>query len=222
MTTASPLQALTTATADQHAVWGGCRLEWGGIELFGTEAIADLFRHSPLSGDSFKQFGGRSFAIIANAESALLGEILDAVIVRLWRTGGTLAAPGEPGAPAPQSEQSIVVAFDTDLLQQRGDIFFSADDHAELHSDAADFVRDHARAAAQDAESAGFFRPRTFVTRAHGDAAQGAALFNLQGLSAGAVRKPIFARVILIWMDGKHWTVSDAPCPHGSVERLLI
>jgi hypothetical protein len=140
----SSLQNLANGTADQHAIWGGCRLEWGGVELFGIEAIADLFQHSPMPGDGFTQFGGRSFAIMANAESALLGEILDGVIVRIWRTGGT---------PEPEGEQGIVVAFDTDLLQQRGDIFFAAVDHAELKSDAADFVRDHARAAAQDAAS---------------------------------------------------------------------
>jgi hypothetical protein len=212
MNASSSLQNLADGTADPHAIWGGCRLEWGGVELFGIEAIADLFQHSPLPGDSFTQFGGRSFAIMANAELALLGEILDGVIVRLWRTCGTSAVQGEPG---------IVVAFDTDLLQQRGDVFFAAADHTDLLSDAADFVRDHARAAAQNAASAGFFRPRAFVTRAYGDAAQGAALFTLQGLSAGAVRKPIFARAILIWMNGKHWMVSDALCPHGTVERLL-
>jgi hypothetical protein len=217
MNASSSLQSVADGIADPHAIWGGCRLEWGGVELFGIEAIADLFQHSPLSGDGFMQFGGRSFAIMANAESALLGEILDGVIVRLWRTGGTCAVQGELG---------IVVAFDTDLLQQRGDVFFAAADHAELHShaeygDVADFVRDHARAAAQDAAAAGFFRPRAFVTRAYGDAAQGAALFTLQGLSAGAVRKPIFARSILIWMNGKHWTICDALCPHGTVERLL-
>jgi hypothetical protein len=213
MNNSSSLKSVADGSADQHAIWGGCRLEWGEVELFGIEAIADLFRHSPMPSDGFTQFGGRSFAIMANAQSALLGEIIGGVIVRLWRTGGT---------PEPEGEQGIVVAFDTDLLQHRGDVFFAADDHMELNSDATDFVRDHARAAAADAASAGFFRPRAFVTRAYGDAAQGAALFHIQGLSAGTVRKPIFARVILIWIDGKHWTISDAPCPHGSVERLHL
>lgn len=187
-----------------------CRLEVGGFDAFGVEAISDAFRQDPvaLGGARFAEDGQHFAAIIG--DQALFADLYDGNIGRLWRAG----------RPAPHApEPFVLVPFDPDLRQARGDIEFAASDHPGLHADAEARVREAGLAIlAHDATA---WRSRGFCLRAFGTAAAGAALFAVHRMTSARVRISGFGHGVAIWNDGRtEYAVDGIPAPAEELVRI--
>jgi hypothetical protein len=167
---------------------GACRLEVGGFDAFGIEAINDAFRRNPMTFDpAVVMEAPMHFAVISDGQ-ALFADVYDGNIGRLWRAG----------AHAPFStEPFISVAFDPDLKQARGDILFSGQDHPALTPDGYDRVQ----SAGLDllASDPMAWRSRGFCIRAFGKYESGAALFAIHTMQSDRVRISGFAYGIAVW-----------------------
>ncbi len=190
-------------------VLGACRLESGGADAFGGEAVGDAFRRAPVAGLDAAAIVASPLhlALFADAE-AVFADLYGAHIGRLWRVGQT-----DPGPPEP----TVGVAFDPDLRQARAGVFFAAADHPDLAVDAATRVEaaGHALIAA-----ATTFRSRVFVVRAMGDAARGAALFAVHTLAAPPVRLPGLTMAAARWDGETVQLVRDSPAAHLPLVRI--
>ncbi len=179
-----------------------CRLCGWGIEFYGIDAITEAFRRQP---QDFSETGN-SVAVpvhlaMFDADTALIADLAEGGIQRLWRLG--------PGAPAPP-EPRIDVAFDPDLMQAGSGLAFAASDHPALKPDAIARVRAIGvsitdRPAGEQASG----RARAFALRAFGDASCGAALFAIHRLGSGPVRTAGFANVAALWSGDTLHIVRD-------------
>jgi hypothetical protein len=188
---------------DLARTWGACRMESADCEAFGVEAIADMFRRFPFPEQSTRIDQDPIEARIAEDE-ALLIERQGTVIVRVWRIGATARGLGE---------SSLMVAFDTDLSQERRDVFADIDD-PELRG----VVINHGRTVLAGLDA---FRSRAFALRAKGDRNSGVALYHLQMLSGGRTHRPIQARALAHWQGSDVKLIVDQPWPHGTLVRLV-
>ena len=194
----SVLDTLTDLRAGRRPLAGllhGCRLHAFGSEVQGEDAIAERFRTLPyVPTDPVMVEVPGHFALFAGA-GAIIADVADGNVARLWRVGPGPAIPPEPG---------VSVAFDPDLAQARGDHFFSADDHPALASGAVARVeglgRDLARADVA-------YRARAFTIRAFGSGSEGAALFAMYRL--GAAGSPGFVHVAARWLGDDIVVVRD-------------
>lgn len=101
------------------------RLEAGGGVAFGEEAVLAHFQRHPAALDDADWVEApHAFAMFAG-EEAVVGDLYDGRIGRLWRIG----AAGEPAEPG------VSVAFDPDLAQARRDVFARAEDHPDLDAE---------------------------------------------------------------------------------------
>ena len=184
---------------------GNTRCAWGGGELVGEEAILAAFCAKPFAADNdlLAIETGQSAALIARGD-ALVADIYDQRIGRLWRVGSGVAMP---------PEQRVDVAFDADMRHERGDVFFHAEAHPELDEDGArsivTAVRDHVEQVRRD----GHLRVRAFVLRAFRAEDTIAALTAVYRLSNEPSRSASFGLAILgIGVVGEPLVVSD-PSP---------
>ncbi len=189
---------------------GACRLEVGGFDAFGIEAIGDAFRHDPvaLAGAMIAE-DVMNFAAIVE-DQGLFADLYDGNIGRLWRAG----------RPAPHmNEPFVAVPFDPDLRQERGDIEFAGSDHPGLADDADVRVRETGLAILARDPTA--WRSRAFCIRAFGTAAHGAALFALYRMSGDRVRVSGFGYAVAIW-DGSisRVTLDTVPLPGDRRVRI--
>lgn len=188
----SALDAMTAVARGEAPpqLLGACRLEVGGFDAFGVEAIGDAFRRDPVGlAEATMVEDATQFAAIID-EQAVFADLYDGNIGRLWRTG----------RPAPHApEPFVAVPFDPDLRQARGDVEFAAGDHPGLAADAAGRVRAGGlEILARDVTA---WRSRAFCIRAFGTAARGAALFALYRMTSDRVRASGFGFAITIWAD---------------------
>lgn len=197
------VDAPSIGTIDLQPLWGACRMESADCEAFGIEAIADMLRRMPFPATAASFSDGALEVRIAGSQ-ALLIERQGAVTVRIWRVGV---------APNGQGEKGVMVPFDTDLAQARGDVFADIADSG-LH--AATVC--HARAILAELDA---FRSRAFVLRATGNANAGMALYQLYTLSAGRTHRPMQARALAQWQGGDVALITDQPWPHGELIRLV-
>ena len=167
-----------------------CRLEVGGFDAFGIEAIVDAFRRDPVSlKDASIAETSMHFAAMIG-EQALFADLYDGNIGRLWRAGRAAPHPAEP---------FVAVPFDPDLRQARGDIEFLASDHPQLDAAAEARVRTAGLAILDHDPMA--WRSRGFVIRAFGTAARGAALFSVYRMTADRVRASGFGHAVAVWAN---------------------
>ena len=89
------LRALASGVPGANGLLGACRLESGGVDAFGGEAVADAFRRSPMVDAAI------AVAMRAHGQLALFGEseaifadLFADNIGRLWRVGQP-----DPGTP---------------------------------------------------------------------------------------------------------------------------
>ena len=157
------------AAGDREAVrradrlLGSCRLMWAGAEAFGEEAVLELFRASPLDlADATLVETGRSAALVGD-DAALVADLYEGRIGRLWRIGS-----GEP----PEAEPFVAVAFDPDLRQERGHVHFRAEDHPDLPGDGREALLAAGRTLI---DVPGAHRARAFAARAFGEGGRAAA-----------------------------------------------
>lgn len=185
------------------SLWGACRMESADCEAFGVEAIADMLRRDPFP-LAEASYCHDSLEVCLAGDQALVIERQEQVTTRVWRIGVSASGRGEKG---------VMVPFDTDLAQARGDIFC---DIAEPGLRAA--ATGHARTILAAIEA---FRSRAFVLRVSGDANAGLALYHLYILSAGRTHRPMQARALALWQGDELRLFSDKPWPHGELVRLV-
>ena len=208
----SVIEAITAVTRGEvpMQLLGACRLEVGGFDAFGVEAIADAFRRDPvaLAAAIFVEDAAQFAAIVD--DQAVFADLYDGNIGRLWRAGR--AAPHAP-------EPFVAVPFDPDLHQARGDIELAARDHPGLSDDAAPRVRETGlEILARDPAA---WRSRGFCIRAFGSSARGAALFALYRMSGDRVRASGFGYAVAIWDGSTSRIALDAvPLPGDGRVRL--
>ncbi len=208
----SVTEAMTAIAAGQvpKQLLLACRLEVGGFDAFGVEAIGDAFRRDPIS-LSFATISQDTaqFAAIVD-DQAVFADLYDGNIGRLWRAG----------RPAPHSPEPFVsVPFDADLSQARGDVAFAASDHPGLSEDAAGRVHDAGLQIIAFDPAA--WRSRVFCSRAFGSAARGGALFALYRMSAERVRDSGFGYAVAIW-NGEACTIAVDAVPLPGDARVRI
>ena len=187
-----------------------CRLEVGGFDAFGVEAISDAFRQDPVEmADAMIARNDQHFAALVG-DQALFADLYDGNIGRLWRAG----------RPAPHApEPFVLVPFDPDLRQARGDIEFAASDHPGLDPAAEARVRDSGLAILAHDPAA--WRSRAFCLRAFGTAAAGAALFAVYRMTAGRARQSGFGHAVASWGDGGiEYAVDAIPAPADGRVRI--
>ena len=202
--------AATTVGNTKGRVLEACRLEVGGFDAFGIEAIGDAFRRDPIQFDEARTIWDlMHFAAIADNQ-ALFADLYDGNIGRIWRVGRS--APHEP-------EPFVLVPFGPDLGQAGGDVAFAPADHPALAKDAHIRVRD-AGQAILDADPAAW-RSRVFCIRAFGTANRGAALFALYRMNSGRVRAAGFGYAITLWNDEQLDICADV-VPGNSDGRVRI
>lgn len=158
---------------------GNCRLEWRGGEAYGEEAILEAFRLAPFDGTGSVLIETPASAAWIGYEGALVADVYDGRIGRLWRIGD-----GE----APEPEPAVSVAFDPDLRQSRGDVLIEATDHPDLAADALPEVIAAGHALLASDAPPPLHRARAFCVRAFTAASETAALFAVHRLTGGAVR----------------------------------
>ncbi len=207
------LRALAAGKRPVRGLLQTCRMEAFGSEFYGEEAIVEALRSAPftISADAIWVDAAGHLCMI-DGEAALIADIAEGGIGRLWRLGG--------GAPAVR-EPRIDVAFDPDLLQARDDVFLALSDHPSLAADAADGVVAIGRSLARDwpAEPGRApYRARAFAIRAFGDAASGAALFAVYRLGPGNVRTAGFTLAAIVWQGERQTIVRDRAGEAASIE----
>lgn len=191
---------------------GNARLEWGGGEAYGEEAILESFRAAPIDGAAGTLVAGTTAAAWIGSEVALVADLYDGRIGRLWRLGA---------GPSPAPEPAVAVAFDTDLRQVRGDVSFRAEDHPELASANYDAVIAAGNALLGADHAPALHRARAFVVRAFSVGEATVALYAIHRLTAEAPRQAGFNyAVALIETDAALRLVVDPWSPTEWTPRL--
>ena len=187
-----------------------CRLEVGGFDAFGIEAIGDAFRRDPVSFDEAEIAEDTMHFAAIIGDQALFADLYEGNIGRLWRAGRPAPHPPEP---------FVTVPFDPDLRQARGDIAFLASDHPQLDANAEATVRDAGLAILAHDPMA--WRSRGFAIRAFGTAARGAALFAVYRMTADRVRASGFGHAVAVWGGGTmRFAVDIIPSPGDARVRI--
>jgi hypothetical protein len=187
---------------EDDGLLGNTRCAWDGIEHLSEEAILAAFSAQPfdLAGELLGVEATQGAAIIGEGR-ALIVDLYDGRIGRMWRVG-----PGIQQPPAP----AVDVAFDPDMRQERGDLSFRAEDHPELDPQAAEQLLTAARDLIEEMRKAGMLRVRGFVVRAFGGPEGAAALIALFTMSNEARRSAAFSYAVVgIGPDGGVHSVRD-------------
>lgn len=168
---------------------GNTRCAWGRGEVLSEEAVLAAFCAHPFSaeGDVLAIEAGQGAALVG-MEDALFADVYDGRIGRLWRVGTGVALP---------HGRAVDVAFDPDMRQERGDVYFRAEDHPELDAAAAGRILSAARAHVDRVKREGKLRVRAFVVRAFGGADASAALLSVHALGNETSRSASFSYAIL-------------------------
>jgi hypothetical protein len=175
-------------TPADDGLLGNARCGWGRGELMGEESILAAFCAQPFADqDAIAVETSQGVALIGH-DDALIADVYDGRIGRLWRVGKDITLPHEP---------AIDVAFDPDMRQQRGDVLFRAEDHPELNPAGAERVLDAARAHLNELRRTGALRSRAFVVRAFGNGDSTAALLAVHTLGNETNRTAGFGYAIL-------------------------
>ena len=200
-------------TPPNDGLLGNARCAWGRGELIGEEAILAAFCDRPFAADNaFAIETGQSAGLIGD-EDALIADIFDGRIGRLWRVGRGVEFPSEP---------AVDVAFDPDMRQQRGDLYFRAEDHPELDAAAAEPVLAAARAHVDAVRRARRLRARAFFIRAFGGEKSSAAVLAMYTMTNEVSRSATFSYAIVGIGAGEVpvRVVSEQIQPRGWTPRL--
>jgi hypothetical protein len=157
--------------------------------LLSEEAILAGFVARPfdLEGELLSVETPQAAALIGEGR-ALVADLYDGRIGRMWRVGGE---------PAQRPEQAIDVAFDPDMSQERGDLSFRAEDHPTLDPTAAQRLLSAGRDLIEQVRNEGKLRVRGFVVRAFGGPQASAALISLFTLDDEACRSASFSYAVI-------------------------
>ena len=184
---------------------GNARCAWGRGELVGLESILAAFSARPLAPDHVLSIETPRGAALIGEHDAMIADVYDGRAGRLWRVGRGVQFPSEP---------AIDIAFDVDMRQERGDVFFRADDHPDLDDAAAERMLAAAKSHVDGGRRAGGLRVRAFVVRAFNSGQATAALLAVFAMSNGSVRSASFGYAIVgIGAEGDARVVSEQSPP---------
>jgi hypothetical protein len=200
-------------TPANDGLLGNTRCGWGRSELMGEESILAAFCTRPFADTNVVAVETTQGVALIGQDDALIADVYDGHIGRLWRVGDGVALPHEP---------AIDVAFDLDMRQQRGDVLFRADDHPELSPACSERVLDAARAHVSQLRRAGALRSRAFVLRAFGNEDAAAALLAVHTMGNETNRTAGFSYAILAVgaQDASARIVSDRSRPRNWSPRF--
>jgi hypothetical protein len=192
---------------------GVTRCAWGNGEVIGEEAILAAFCARPFAGEGALAIETAQGAALVGEDGALVADIYHGRIGRLWRTGPGIAAPVEP---------AVDVAFDPDMHQLRGGLYFRAEDHPELDPSSAERVRSAGEAHLDAVRRTGKLRVRGYVVRAFASPVGAAALIAVHSLGNETQRSAdlSYAVVGLGAGDEKARAVSGEEQPREWTPRL--
>jgi hypothetical protein len=183
------------ARPDGDDLLGSCRCEWQGEEIYGEEALVEMFRAAPMMLDGAVRIETPMGLALFTDDAALIADLYDGHIGRLWRLSAGDYAIREP---------AVSVAFDPDLAQARLDVHFAASDHPELPSALHQRVIEAGRRWVRDGgagEAIPAHRMRAFVLRAFAAGDRATILFAVHRLGGGMVREAGFDYVAMCF-DG--------------------
>ncbi len=210
------LENLARGDRVRDALLPPCRLDgWGG-EAYGEEAIVNRFRQNPmdLSNTSTTVVSSHHAAIFAE-DVALIADIYEGGILRIWRLG--------PGTPCPV-EPALGVPFDTDLYQARRDVAYRAEDHPDLATEAIGGLERAGYGIAhlwsQDSHVANW-RIRPFALRAFSGTSEHAVLFAVHCVGAGQQRSVGFSFVACRFQTGSKGNASAQIVRDQAGERAV-
>ncbi|MEO6152759.1 MAG: hypothetical protein ABIT09_12640 [Croceibacterium sp.] len=183
------LHALARGDAPAHdGLLANTRCAWGRGAIVGEEAILAAFCQRPFAFDGALGLECQQSAALVGDEDALIADVYDGRIGRLWRVGRGVILP---------AESAVDVAFDADLRQQRGTVDFRAEDHPQLDRAGAERLLTAARSHVDDVRRAGMLRVRAFVLRAFSASEGCAALLAVFSLSNETSRSASFSYAIV-------------------------
>lgn len=191
------------ARPDGDWLLGTASLTTAAGDVYGEEAIVAAFRRHPLALDGPVVRTPTGIARFG-ADGALVADIYDGHVARLWRVGGDAGGP----------ERRVDVAFDPDLAQPRGNLIVDA---GAVDLDAAGLARLAAVLTPLIRDTGhGAFRRRGFVIRAFADGPASAALVAVYtaGASVG------FDYLAIALTDDGTTIVADRPAPGPWSPRL--
>lgn len=192
-------------TPQDDGLLGNARCGWGRGELIGEESILAAFCARPFDGSETLAVQTAQGAALIGKEDALVADVYDGRVGRMWRVGRGITFPHEP---------AIDIAFDPDMRQTRGEVFFRAEDHPELDSAAAERVLSAAHAHVADVRRTGALRVRAFVMRGFGNTEASAALLAVYTMGNETGRSASFNHAALgIGPDGAGRIVSEQTPP---------
>lgn len=199
MSAAEELRALLVGRRPPAGLLQTVRLELGGTEYYGEEAVLERGRAAPIDLARAEEVRGPASLALFSDGVAAIADLHGERIGRVWAVGAL--PPGEP-------EAAVMVAFDADLRQARASVFLYAADHPGATPDLLD------RLAAAGERLVGAepgYRARAFLIRAWGDAARGAGLFALHRLGPAPVRPSGWAYAAVLITAGEERVVADRP-----------
>lgn len=174
------------------------RMEAFGEDVYGEEAILERFRRDPFAfSEKARAIEVPGHIALHDDNIALVADLAGDNIARIWRLGG-----GQPAVCEPAGS----VAFDPDLAQARGDLFFSASDHPAL---AAECVQAAIASGESFLQSITAYRARAFVIRAFGEPQSFALLVAVYQLSGEHVRTSGFSMAAAVCTAGELDFVTD-------------
>lgn len=210
MSAIADLAALASGRdAAKESLTATCRLEWRGGEAYGEEALLEAFRRAPLDLAAGTAIETPGALLWSDGHSALVVDLYDGRLGRLWRVG-----PGE----APAREPSISVPFDTDLSQHRRDLLWRPEDHPWLAADRRDAAEALAQRLAEP--TAADHRVRLFVIRACSTPTSVGLLGSIFRMSAAATRTLSFSLVAALATPEGEQIAVDEIAPAEWVPRL--
>ena len=198
------LKMLARGNRPRDALLPPCRLEGLGTRAYGEEAIINQFRVAPMEGlEAAQVITSPSHIAIFAGDEALVADVFDERMLRIWRLG--------PGEPLP-AEPAIGVAFDTDLFQSRRDVALRWEDHPELDETARETLAQLGYRIAHghdEGERLPAWRIRPFLLRAFSAGGLHAALFAVHRLGPGTERSAGFSLAAANFRDGEDGTQSS-------------
>lgn len=209
MSAVETLRVLAAGGCPASGLLHTARLEAFGAEVYGEEAVVESFRRKPfelsVTATIVKAPG---HVAIFDGDTALIADLSEENIARIWRLGTGDAVAGERG---------VSVAFDPDLAQARGAVFESATDHPALAAEAVECLLLAGRAVVRDNPDT--YRTRAFALRAFGAINGGAALFAVYCLAGDPKRSSGFALAAARWTSDGIQIIRDRAGESALTER---
>ena len=209
------LETLARGQRPENAgLLGTAKMTWSRLDRLSEEDILANFAAHPFDIDQDAQrILVPSGAAIVCDDRALIADLYDGRIGRLWRVGDKSNPP---------AEAAVHVAFDADMRQERGEVLrFRQEDHPDLPDSAVSGLLEACHVLIEKRRSAGALRVRGFIVRAFGTIEESVALLALFSLDDAQQRSATFDyAVVARTSSGDTKIVEDPEQPGMWTPRL--